>query len=149
MPNYWIFPISEENWLVIKESRILGIPEAAGKFIERVKPGDIAIMYIKNEGSGTLGGMFVGAFKVTSTWFREETLHWPDEAREGKVKYPWRVRLEPLKLGRASFQELIPKLSFIKSKNRRYAYLSLRGTPANRRKPIPKEDGVLIIESLK
>lgn len=147
MPNYWIFSTSEENWYVIKESRILGVPEAAGKFVERVKPDDIVIIYVMKRGSKTLGGMFTGAFKVTSTWFKEEKLHWPDEVREGKVKYPWRVRLEPIKLGQAKLQELASKLGFIENKDRPHAYLV--GTPANLKRPIPGKDGELIVKSLK
>jgi predicted RNA-binding protein len=26
--NYWIIPVSEENWLVIKEVNVYGAPEA-------------------------------------------------------------------------------------------------------------------------
>ncbi len=147
MPSYWIFSISEENWHVIKESRILGVAKASEKLSEQIKPNDIIIIYVMKKGSKTLGGMFTGAFKVTSTWFREEKPLWPDEIREGKVKYPWRVRLEPIKLGLASFQELAPKLSFIENKTRLHAYLV--GTPANLKRPIPKGDGELIIKSLK
>ena len=66
------------------------------------------------------------------------TTLWPDERREGRVKYPWRIRLEPIKLDAAGFEELAPTLSFInKRKDGAYAYLV--GTPALRR-PIPKEE---------
>jgi len=93
-----------------------------------------------------LGGRFVGAFRVTSSWFREDEPLWPDEVREGRVKYPWRIRLEPIKLGIADFNELIPKLSFIGNKERANAYLV--GTPANLKRPIPEADAKLIMESL-
>lgn len=71
---------------------------------------------------------------------------WPDEVRESRVKYPWRVKLEPVKLGVADFQELVPVLSFIRNKERANAYLV--GTPANLRRPIPEEDAKKIIEAL-
>ncbi|MEM0249092.1 MAG: hypothetical protein QXT53_08345, partial [Ignisphaera sp.] len=83
---------------------------------------------------------------VASTWFREERPLWPDEIRENRVKYPLRVRIEPVKIGVASFDELAPKLSFIKNKSRPNAYLV--GTPANLRRPIPEEDAKIIIDSL-
>jgi predicted RNA-binding protein len=67
--------------------------------------------------------------------------------REGRVKYPWRTRLEPLKLGVADFKELAPRLKFVENKERPHAYLV--GTPANFRRPIPEEDAKLIIESMK
>jgi len=56
------------------------------------------------------------------------------------------VRLEPIKLGVAGFDELVPRLSFIGNKERAYAYLV--GTPANLKRPIPEADAKLIMESL-
>ena len=94
-----------------------------------------------------MGGRFVGVFRVVSSWFREDRVLWPDEVREGRVKYPWRVRLEPIRLGTADFDELVPRLSFIKNKERANAYLV--GTPANLKRPIPEEDAKTIMESLK
>ena len=84
---------------------------------------------------------------MVSDWHRDDKPLWPDEAREGKAKYPWRVKLEPIKLGVADFKELIPKLKFIERKDRAQAYLV--GTPANLRRPIPEEDVKVIIESLR
>ena len=53
-----------------------------------------------------LEGKFVGAYRVISVWFREDKPLWPDEAREGRVKYPRRTRLEPVKLGLVDYGEL-------------------------------------------
>lgn len=93
--------ISEESWHVVKESNVYGAPEPQ-RFRgprELIAPGDVLIFYVKKTGSKRLDGKFVGAFKVTSTWYREDRTLWPDEVREGEVKYPWRDRLEPIKLG--------------------------------------------------
>jgi len=147
--KYWIIPVSEENWYVVKSLNIYGAPEAKiGRPITQlVQPGDVLIFYVLKRGSKSLGGKFVGVFRVVSTWFREDKPLWPDEVREGVVKYPWRVRLEPVKLGTADFRELVPKLRFVEKKERANAYLV--GTPANLRRPIPEEDAKTIIESLK
>ena len=149
MPKYWIVTVSEENWEIIKSSNIYGAPESKGfkPIYELVKSGDTIIFYVKKRGSKDLGGKFVGVFKVISEWFRGDKPLWPDEVKEGRVKYPWRVKLEPIKLGIADFKELVPKLKFIEKKDRAQAYLV--GTPANLRRPIPEEDAKLIIESLK
>ncbi len=148
MVKYWILSVSEENWEIIRRKNIYGAPESKGfkPVMELVKSGDIVLFYIKKKGSRRLGGKFVGAFRVASGWYREEKPLWPDETREGKVKYPWRVKLEPIKLGVADFKELVPKLKFIERKDRAQAYLV--GTPANLRRPIPEEDAKVIIESL-
>jgi predicted RNA-binding protein len=147
--NYWVIPISEENWLVVKETGVYGAPEVArGRHIrDLVKPGDALIFYVTKRGSKRLGGKFVGAYRVVSEWFREEKPLWPDEAREGRVKYPWRVRLEPLKLGVADYNELTSRLSFVVDKKRPGA--PLIGTPGNYKRPIPRQDAELIINSLK
>ena len=145
--RYWIVCVSEENWNVVKESNIYGAPESQ-RFKgpkELIRPGDVLILYVKKTGSKRLGGKFVGAFKVTSTWNKEDKPLWPDEVREGKVKYPWRARLEPIKLGLADFEKLVPELTFIVKKERTTAYLV--GTPANLRRPIPVKDAKRLINS--
>jgi len=149
MPNYWILAVSEENWYVIKSAGVYGAPEPQrGRPIyELVRPGDVVIFYVRKKGSTSFGGKFAGAFRVVSSWFREDSPLWPDEAREGRVKYSWRVRLEPIRLGAVGFEELAPKLKFVGNKSRAHAYLV--GTPANLKRPIPEEDAKLIIESLK
>ena len=146
MVRFWVFAVSEENWFVIKENNVHGVPEGS-KAVELVGPGDVAIFYVKKRDARSLGGKFVGAFRVTSSWFREDKPLWPDEVREGKVKYPWRVRLEPIKLGVADFDKLVPRLSFIKNKERANAYLV--GTPANLKRPIPEKDAQIIMNALK
>lgn len=147
--RYWIITVSEENWHVIKSSSVYGAPESQRfkPIYELIKPGDIVIFYVKKKGSKSLGGKFVGAFRVVSEWYREDRPLWPDEVGEDRVKYPWRVRLEPVKLGTADFRELVSRLSFIEKKDRPGAYLV--GTPANLRRPIPEEDAKVIIESLR
>jgi predicted RNA-binding protein len=63
------------------------------------------------------------------------------------VKYPWRIRIQPVKLGVADFKALVDRLSF--TKGRKIPQAMLVGTPANMRKPIPGEDLKTILESLK
>ncbi|MGB9816424.1 MAG: EVE domain-containing protein [Desulfurococcaceae archaeon] len=113
---------------------------------ELVKPGDVVIFYVAKKNSKRLGGKFVGAYRVASEWFREDKPLWPDEAREGRVKYPWRTRLEPVKLV-ADYGELAPRLSFVVDKKRPEA--PLIGTPGNYKRPIPRGDAELIINNLK
>ncbi|MEM0262398.1 MAG: EVE domain-containing protein [Ignisphaera sp.] len=149
MSSYWIVVVSEENWGTIKNLNIYGAPEPKlGKPIyELVKSGDYLIFYVAKKSSKTLGGKFVGVYKVASTWFREEKPLWQDEVKENRVKYPWRVKIEPVKIGIADFSELASKLKFIERKDRANAYLV--GTPANMRRPIPEEDARTIIENLR
>lgn len=114
---------------------------------ELVKPGDVVIFYVAKKNSERLGGKFVGAYRVVSEWFREDKPLWPDEARGGRVKYPWRTRLEPVKLGLVDYSELAPRLSYVVDKKRLGA--PLIGTPGNYKRPIPRGDAELIINNLK
>ncbi|ADM27562.1 protein of unknown function DUF55 [Ignisphaera aggregans DSM 17230] len=150
MPRYWIITISEENWHIVKSMNIYGAPEPRGvgkPVYQLIEPGDIIIFYVSKRNSKSLGGKFVGVYRAVSTWFREDKPLWPDEVREGIVKYPWRIRIEPIKIGVADFKELVPKLKFISNKEKANAYLV--GTPANLRRPIPEEDAKTIIENLR
>ncbi|MGC8983491.1 MAG: EVE domain-containing protein [Desulfurococcaceae archaeon] len=74
MPRYWIVVVSEENWHVVKESGVFGAPEPRRGRGARdlVEPGDVLIFYVKARNCAKLCGKFVGAFRVASTWFREE-----------------------------------------------------------------------------
>jgi predicted RNA-binding protein len=142
----WIIPVSEANWEVIKKLNVYGAPEdsAAPKLI---KAGDYLVFYVTVKGSRALGGKFVGVYRAVSDWFREDKPLWPDEVAENRVKYPWRIRIEPVKLGVADFKELVDKLTF--TKGRKMPQAMLVGTPANMRRPIPEEDLKTILDSLK
>lgn len=146
--RYFIISIPERNWLVVKRENVYGVPETARRTIrELVRPGDYLIFYISKKASEKLGGKIVGVYRVVSDWFESRELLWPDEVEQGKLIYKWRVRIEPVKLGTADFRELVPKLDFIKNKQRWSAYLV--GTPGNAGKPIPVEDADKIMRSLK
>ncbi len=147
LTKYWILTITEENWETVKREGIYGAPEDIRPPTELIRPGDVLIFYVKKKGSRKLGGKFVGAYEVTSEWYHESKPLWPDEVREGKVKYPLRVKLKLIKLGIADFTELAPKLSFIGNKARPHAYLV--GIPANLRRPIPVRDAELILNVMK
>lgn len=149
LPLYWIVVIGEDEWEVIRKKNVYGVPETSRTRSPRklIKPGDIIIFYVKVKGSRYLGGKFVGAFKVVSNWYRESKPLWPSEVREGKVEYPWRIKLKPIKLGIADFKELISKLVFVEKKEKAHIYFA--GTLANFGRPIPERDARIIIENLK
>ena len=94
--NYWIIAISEDNWNVIKETNKYGAPEGS-RASQLIKPGDVIIFYVKEKGARELGGMFVGAYEVTSQWYNEYEPLWLDEKAEYKVSYPSRINLKPHK----------------------------------------------------
>ena len=146
MARYWIIPITYDNWLICHNKLVYGFGETLE---DLVKAGDIIIFYVmkKRCRDPDYAMCFVGAYEVTSSWFRESKPLWPDEQETGKVLYPYRVKLKLIRDGKVKAEELVDRLSFIKNKERWQVYF--RGCPANFRKPIPEEDAKLIIESLR
>jgi predicted RNA-binding protein len=142
----WVFVVSEQNWDMIEGLNIHGVPEGS-KAPSLVGKGDYLVFYVAKRDAKSLGGMFVGVYRATSTWFWEDKPLWPDEGKEGKAKYPHRVRVEPVKVAAVSFQELVPKLRFVEKKDRANAYLVR--TPANLSRPIPQEDLKVILRSMR
>ena len=142
----WLIPITEDNWEIIKRKNIYEAPEnsAASNLIKRE---DNIIFYIVKKDSKKLGGKIVGVYRTTSDWFKEDKPLWPDEVVEGKVKYPWKIRVEPVKVGIVDLREIAEKLSF--TKRVRILNVLLMGTPANAKKPIPDEDLKVILEHLR
>jgi len=88
----------------------------------------------------------MGAYELTGEWFRSTRPTWADEVEQGKIIYPWQVKLKLIQLGTASVKELAPRLSFIENKERWSVYL--RGAIANMGRPIGSEDYQLILEEL-
>ncbi|RLI82491.1 EVE domain-containing protein, partial [Archaeoglobales archaeon] len=47
--SYWLCITTEENWKVIKEKNVWGVPERHKNTIAKVKPGDRLLIYLKQE----------------------------------------------------------------------------------------------------
>ena len=90
MPQYWIIALSEDNWEIVKRENVYGAPEPKRfkPVHELIEPGDVLIFYVRKKDSKKYGGKFVGAYRVVSTWYREDKPLWPDEIRDNTVKYP-------------------------------------------------------------
>jgi len=151
VPSYWLLTVTEENYQVIRQHRVYGAPATTRRDITRlIRPGDIIILYVSKRGAKSLGGRVAAAYRVKTEWHVEDKPLWPDEQRENRVKYPYRVSLEPIVECTGpqapEIKELVPSLGFIEKKDRWQAYLV--GTPANAGRPIPPEDAEKIIKEL-
>ena len=133
---HWIFVTGEENWPTIRDMGVYGIKEKWRGLIQRVKPGDKVAIYLKarSKDGERIPAQIVGLFEVTSE---------PFESRErifrGAV-YPLRVKLRPIIILPApiEFKSLVPKLNFIKNKQKFSGYFR-RGIVM-----IPEEDFEII-----
>jgi len=143
--SYWIIPITEENWRIVKEKNIYGVRKIS-KSIRKIQKNDYLIFYITKRNCSEYCGSFAGIYKVENNWYEERTLLWPDEQRLQKVLYPYKIKITPIITGNTPATNLINQLSFIKNKNKWFLYF--RGTPANYDNPIPEEDAKIIQEHL-
>ena len=132
---YWLCITNRENWEIIKKHNIWGVSERHKNTIMKVEKGDKLVFYVKQEvrGKEKYPPMIAGIYEVVSEPYRDET-----EIFEGGT-YPWRIKIKPIKLGQLEFKPLIPKLRFIKNKERWSGHLMGRAM-----RQIPEEDYELI-----
>ncbi|MEM0202346.1 MAG: EVE domain-containing protein [Archaeoglobaceae archaeon] len=141
--NNWIWPVSKENWEIVKEREIWATFNK--KACEMIKKGDKIIMYVRGTNE------FRGIFEVVSDWYETDEIIWDEEIKEGKVKYPYQVRLKTVVLGKATFKDLKDELEFTRNREAPGVYLVLRGLqglPANNGKPISDLDFNLIFNQM-
>ena len=90
MPSYWTLSGTPENWRVALEKGVWGVSERARALWSKVQPGDIVVFYAT--GTGVIGyGTVEGKFES------DEPL-WPEEKAEGKVIWPYRLKIKAEKV---------------------------------------------------
>jgi len=138
MVGYWLCITNEENWSVVKVRRVWGVSERYRRVIEAVRPGDYLVFYVMPK-------RIMGVFKAVSKPFESRERVFPWRGAGGREVYPYRVKLEPVVLAERPlmFNELVPKLSFVKNKVRWSGYLKRAMLT------IPKEDFDLIMDGLR
>lgn len=132
---YWLCVTNRANWEVIKKNNVWGVSDRHKKVIMSVSVGDKLVFYLKQEirGKEKHPPVIAGIYEVASEAYRDET-----EIFEGGL-YPWRIKIKPVKLGQIEFKPLIPKLKFIRNKERWTGHLMGRAMI-----PLPVEDYELI-----
>ena len=110
--KYWLCVTNEDNWRVVKQRKIWGVPAKRGRRqIESVEPGDYLVFYVKPKRIG-------GILKAASEPFEsnEKIFSWSEFGRE--EFFPYRIRLEPLIVPEEPMpiEALISKMSFAKGR---------------------------------
>ena len=146
--RYWLCITTEDNWKVIKEKNIWGVPERHKNTIAKVKPGDKLLIYLKQENiNGEIKpSRIVGVFEVVSEPFKDSTRIFSSKGiRSSGETFPWRVKIKPIKIfdKPIEFKPLIPKLKFITNKKKWTGHLMGKAM-----REIPKEDFNLILSKV-
>jgi len=138
--SYWLCITTRENWEIIKENRIWGVPRRHENTIKKVKPGDKLVFYVKQEtrNKEVLDPKIVGIFEAVSTYYIDSSRIFKSPPGKNET-YPLRIKIKLIKFGEINFKELIPKLSFIKNKKKWTGHLMGKAM-----REIPEEDFKLI-----
>ena len=111
MAGYWLCVTTNESWNVVKKQRIWGVSERNRRKIERVKPGDFLVFYVKPK-------KIAGIFKATTKSFEDNERIFGAAGSDQNDVFPYRIRLETVKLAESPIpiEGLVGKLKFITSK---------------------------------
>ena len=144
--KYWLCITTEDNWKVIREKSIWGVPERHKNAISKVKPGDNLVIYVKQEriNNEVKEPRIVAVYEVASEVFKDSRKIFKTPKGMGNEVFPYRIKIKPIKIFKKpiEFKSLIPKLKFITNKRRWSGHLMGKAM-----REIPKEDFELIIQN--
>ncbi len=142
--NYWLCITTEDNWKVIKEKNVWGVPERHKNTIAKVKPKDKLLIYLKQERKKDkiVEPRIVAAYEVASEVYRDSKKIFKSPPNMRNETFPLRIKIKPVKIFKkpVDFKSLIPELKFIKNKQKWTGHLMGKAM-----RQIPKEDYELIM----
>lgn len=116
----WIASFNRENWAVVKNKNIWGVPKRNQKVIARVKPGDTIVFFVsqKRTGDSMLPSAITGIYEVISEPYEDHSHIFVTPQRMVSEEFPYRVKIRPLIVLEEplEFKPLILDLEFIKNK---------------------------------
>jgi len=141
----WLCITNEENWKIVKEKNIWGVPERHKNTIAKVKPGDKLLIYLKQErDKDKVVEPGIVAVYDTSEVFKDGKKIFKSPPGMGNEIFPLRIKLKPVKIFSTpiDFKSLIPRLKFIKNKQKWVGHIQGKAM-----REIPEEDFKLIMSS--
>ncbi|BCU68384.1 EVE domain-containing protein [Sulfolobales archaeon HS-7] len=142
--KYWLIPIQEDDWNIIKTEKVYGYKK---ELSDLIKKGDRLIIYVSKYYAKRYGGKIVGILEIVSDWFIGDKPIFTEERVVNKVTLPFRAKVEVLVDGVCDLKMILDNLIFIEDKYQLAKYL--RNAPANLKRPIPEVDANKIAECLK
>ena len=138
LTGYWLCVSDEMNWNAVKTSGLWGVSERNRALLERTRINDILVFYVKP-------CRISGIFKIVSEPFSsQEKVFCPRKYFGEETSFPNRVKVEPLCLPKVTvdFEELVPRLSFVKNKTEWRAFVR------RAMQSIPEHDYQVIMSSI-
>ena len=127
-----------EHWQLVKTHNIYAFDREV--YRDKIKPSDKGIFYLMR----SKPPVFVGVYEIVKPLEKGNEPFWTEEKAEGRIIWPWRFELTPLKLGAVDAQKLSKQLSYIESKDAWQPYFM--GGLANFGRPISERDYKLIFD---
>ena len=145
MRNYWIFCITEDNYLLGTKLNIIGISIHSERILKKANTGDYLTFYISREHRPNRYSKKIQEFRgwaeITSELFYEDDSIWKSE---GSEKYPARMEIKfHDKTKKAKIRPLINELTFINNKTF-WGFSFIRSVIT-----IPETDWLFIMGSMK
>lgn len=113
----WICVTTEENWRIIREKNVWGVPSRSKKVIESVRKGDKLVFYViqSKEDDKKLPSRIVAVYEAASESYYDDTPLFKSYKRK---MFPYRIKIKPIKIAKDPiiFKNLVDKLSFIRNK---------------------------------
>jgi len=142
--SYWLCITTEENWNVIKQKNVWGVPERHKNTIARVKPGDKLLIYLKQERDKDriVEPRIVAVYEAVSEVFKDSSKIFKTPPGMSNEVFPLRIKLKPVRIFEkpVDFKSLIPKLKFITNKQKWTGHLMGKAM-----REIPEDDYELIM----
>lgn len=112
--NYWICVLNRDNFNILVQKEIWGVADRYKNILSKVSVGDKLIFYITGE------SVFGGISEAASNIFIDEESIFKSIPKDRNQKFPFRIRIKPARIYKhmPKIKPLIPKLNFIKNKNR-------------------------------
>ncbi len=141
---HWIASLNRENWEVVKKKQVWGVPKRNHNIMQRVKPSDTILIYVRQEkvGNEVLPSAIMGDLEVTSEPYEEHTRIFGTPPQMGDEIFPYRVKVKPIHTfdKPLEFKPLVPDLKFITNKKMWSGHLR------QAMREIPEEDYQLILK---
>nr|WP_303716589.1 EVE domain-containing protein [Methanoculleus marisnigri] len=142
--THWIASSNRDNWKILEQKHIWGVPKRNRTLMQRVKPGDTILVYVRQEKEGDtiLPSAITGAYEVISEPYEDHTRLFITPPQMGDEVFPYRMKVRPVAVfvEPLEFKPLIPDLKFITNKTRWSGHLRIA------MREIPEEDYRLILK---
>lgn len=118
--THWIASSNRDNAKILEKKHIWGVPKRNKTLMQRVKPGDTILVYVRQEKQGDtiLPSAITGAYEVISEPYEDHTRLFITPEHMGDEVFPFRMKLRPVAAFAKplEFKPLIPDLKFITNK---------------------------------